>query len=216
MNMTTILTFNANTTGFRTMRTYLRKNIEKLCMGNEDSVRKEYIMNSNGALSHASFILVAVPNNNRKTRSGKAGLNVDQLQGFLIGQIRQNDVYIDVICGTGKGLVLMKQARQIAIEKKKPFLRLSGLPGPMMAYYSYKLPESFIFADKNCKQVDSIETLAQSIKRYHKIGNIRASTREKTKLIRMLIKYQLTADKACTTATECGANGYSMLLCINQ
>ena len=209
-----LLRFNANTQEYRAIRVYLSQNIDKLCTGPTDSVSKSYIMN--GSLVNASFILVVAPNVNRKTRSGNKHVDLESIKGFLVGQIRTNDIYIDVVCGTGYGTMLMKFARQIAIENNKLFLRLSGLPGPMMAYYNYKLPESFIFSEKSCKQIDKIEYLASQVKVLYKQGKLIKSSKAKDDLIKLLIKNKLTSDKTCKTKSECDTNGYSMLLCINN
>ena len=216
-----IFRFDSKTSEFRTLRTYLRQNIQHLCSGKEDSVRNSYILNSNGALSNASFILVAMPEHTRTTRSKQVHFDIANIKGFLIGQVRENDVYVDVICGSGTGLSLMTEARAIAIKENKQFLRLSGLPGPMMAYFNYKLPESFIFSDSSCKQIDSIEQITSDMTKTFKQYKMNKKSESlskyevlKKKLINLLIKLKLTSNKTCKTPKSCGQDGYSMMLCI--
>lgn len=218
-----IIRFDSKTSEFKSIRVYLKKNIQHLCSGNEDSVRNSYILNSNGALSKASFILVAMPEHTRTTRSKQVHFDIANIKGFLIGQVRKNDIYVDVICGSGTGLSLMKEAREIAIRKNKHFLRLSGLPGPMMVYFNYKLPESFIFSDSSCKQIDSIEQITSDMtntfKQYKKNKNSQSLIKYevlKKKLIKLLIKTKLTSNQSCNTPRDCGQDGYSMMLCIQH
>tara|TARA_B100001094_G_scaffold328186_1_gene388039 strand:+ start:124 stop:789 length:666 start_codon:yes stop_codon:yes gene_type:complete len=218
-----IFRFDSKTTEFRTLRVFIRQNIEKLCIGKNDSVSNSYIMNSNGALAKASFILIAMKEHNRITRSKQLHFDISNIKGFLIGKIRQSDIYVDVICGSGTGLALMKEVREIAIKEDKQFLRLSGLPGPMMAYFNYKLPESFIFSESSCKQVDSIQEITTDItktfKKYKADKNIYSLKKYdllKKKLVKLLIKLKLTSNKSCKIPRTCDVDGYSMLLCIKS
>jgi len=188
---------------------YVRSLSGTICSG---GVSSDYI--SDHLLKNCSFVLLSLVSVNRRSRSAQIYHNFQNLSGFLVARIRKNDIYVDVICGKGRGLQLMKAAREIAIEEKKSFLRLSALPGPMMVYYNYKIPESFVFSNSSCSEIDRIESLASSLK---KLRNEPIKFEAvKKKLLQLLIKNGLASNKSCKSVTKCNEDGYDMILCISS
>lgn len=187
---------------FKVFLEFIRAQAPRIC---QRQIQHKYI--NKASLKNADGILVASESLTR-TRSRKLHQLVN---GFAIFQIQDDFIYLDVICARTSGKLLLKEIYKLAKLLQKKYIKLNALPHVINFYKK----EGFVHAEDSCVSSNKIALLSNSL------SNLRFKTqydavkdKDFFKLLQLLQRTKLVANKACRSVEECSIDGYTMVKCV--
>ena len=185
-------------------------NAERLCANDVDP---GYIRRY--SLPKADVILVnMIMPSPTQTRSKSISI---KLNGFVIMQIKKDYIFIDVICASGVGKVLLSKVEKIARQRKKKYIVLNALPHVINFYKKL----GFVHGEKVCQSPNNVREMEKPISSF-KFKHVRDAMAHYrfVKFIKFLISKELTAiedvnkKKKCNGLYACANEGFVMTKCI--
>ena len=131
--------------------------------------------------------------------------NAMELRGIAFIQVRQNSVYVDVICASGVGRDILQETFNYAKSKGKKYVTLSALSHVIGYYRKF----GFIHGFETCVENNNVN-------RYYKNPTSPASpiNREYRRLLELLVQKRFVSNPGCKTVNNCSLDGFIMTMCL--
>lgn len=138
--------------------------------------------------------------------------------GFSCLQFRplRSELYVDLICAKNAGRQLMNAIFQYGKNLGLEHITLSALPSSLLFYRKLGFKHIDPCSTDQCNELPEITEQASKVADYKFENHFEAEEHKPFhKLLRLLIKNNLTKNKKCKRVPECRMDGYLMSCCLH-
>jgi N-acetylglutamate synthase-like GNAT family acetyltransferase len=131
--------------------------------------------------------------------------NAMEVRGIAFLQVRQNSVYIDVICASGVGSMLLEETFNYAKSKGKQYVTLSALSHVIGYYRKF----GFVHGHETCVENKNVNS-------YYKnpTSPVSPLNKEYRRLLQLLVQKRFVSNPGCKTVDDCSLDGFIMTRCL--